>query len=485
MQPWPASLRARLTLWYSLFLGIPLVTFAVASYYIFNNAVEQRTDRFIGDALTAFSNEVIAERRAVASHVEAIRNTVREVRFRDLYLVVGDVEGRYVAATLDPPEHPPPATWPTTDARSRAKIEIANHPRDVLWAITFKSDGRNYRVISRPLRVEGQPFAVAGMYSLVASDEMRARLRKLFSVAIPLLVLAAATGGYQLAKRSLAPVNAMAARAAEIGDTNLQARLPVGGGAELVALCRVFNDLLQRLERSFEQQRRFMADASHELRTPVAIVRTESDVTLSREHRDESEYRASTAIIQDASRRLTRIVDDLFLLARADSGHLVPKMEDVYLEEVVADAAQAVRPVAEQRSVSVEVRNVVEAPFRGDADLLGRVLLNLLDNAIKHSPRGGVVEIAMARQDGRYEISVIDRGEGIPPDIRERIFERFFRADPVRTAAEGTPTSGAGLGLAIARKIVELHGGRLEVAESRPGRTELRIALSSVPSNAT
>lgn len=479
MEPWPSSLRARLTLWYSLFLGIPLVTFAVASYYIFNNAVEQRTDRFIGDALTAFSNEVVAERRAVSWHREAVRNTVREVRFRDLYLVVSDRDGRLVAETQDSPEIPPPSTWPTSDARSQARIEIAKHSGDAAWAVTFHSNARNYRLIGRPLAVEGQRYGVTGMYSLEASDEMRARLRKLFYVAIPLLVLAAAAGGYQLARRSLAPVNAMAAQAAGISETNLQARLPVAGGAELVALGRVFNDLLDRLERSFEQQKRFMADASHELRTPVAIVRTESDVTLSREHRDESEYRASTAIIQDASRRLTRIVDDLFLLARADSGHLVPKMEDVYLEEVVADAAQAVRPVADQRAVSVEVRNVVEAPYRGDADLLGRVLLNLLDNAIKHSPKGGVVEIGMAREDGRYAISVIDGGGGIPSAIRERIFERFFRADGSRTGVEDGAPSGAGLGLAIARRIAELHGGRLEVAESRPGRTELRLTLTA------
>jgi heavy metal sensor kinase len=316
------------------------------------------------------------------------------------------------------------------------------------------------------------------MYSLVATDEMLSRIRQLFYLSIPLLVSAAAWGGYMLAKRSLAPVAAMAARAAEISETNLDARLPVGGGAEFVGLGRVVNDLLDRLQRSFEQQRRFMADASHELRTPVSIVRTESDVTLSREHREESEYRASTAIIQDASRRLTRIVDDLFLLARADSGHLVPQVEDVYLEEVVADAAQAVRPVAEQRAVRVEVRNIVEAPFRGDADLLGRILLNLLDNAIKHSPPGGVVEIGMASRNQQYQISVIDAGEGIPADIRERIFERFFRADVAREAVEHTTTSGAGLGLAIARKIAELHDGRLEVAESRPGRTELRLTLT-------
>jgi signal transduction histidine kinase len=134
----------------------------------------------------------------------------------------------------------------------------------------------------------------------------------MFAIAIPLLILFAATGGYVLAKRSLAPVSTMTSRAAVISATNLHERLPVSGGDELVGLARVVNDLLDRLENSFEQQRRFMQDASHELRTPAAILRAETDVTLSRAHRDEEEYRASISVMQDAARRLTRIVDDLF-----------------------------------------------------------------------------------------------------------------------------------------------------------------------------
>jgi heavy metal sensor kinase len=476
---WPSSLRARLTLWYSLFLAIPLALFAFANYYVFERAVLLRTDRFIADALVGLSNEVIGERKNEESDQDAIRHALSEVRFRDLFVVVADTTGQLIATSnRERQDDLSSRNWPTKEAQVQAIDEIARRDNSIPWGWTFSHDQRSYRLIWRRFRVQGIPYGVAGLTSQIAADEMLARIRQLSVIAIPFLVLAAATGGYQLAKRSLLPVAAMATQAAKISETNLQARLPLGGGTELEGLGRVFNDLLDRLERSFEQQRRFMADASHELRTPVTIVRTESDVTLSREHREESEYRASMAIIQDASRRLTRIVDDLFLLARADSGHLVPQVEEVYLEEVVADAAQAVRPVAEQRSVRVEVRNLVEAPFRGDGDLLGRVLLNLLDNAIKHSPPGGVVEIGMASRNQHYQISVIDAGEGIPADIREKIFERFFRADVAREAVEHTTTSGAGLGLAIARKIAELHDGRLEVADSRPGRTELRLTLT-------
>jgi two-component system, OmpR family, sensor kinase len=269
----------------------------------------------------------------------------------------------------------------------------------------------------------------------------------------------------------------MASRAAEIGATNLRDRLPVSGGEELAGLARVVNDLLGRLEASFVQQRRFMADASHELRTPTAILRSEADVTLAQTHRTEEEYRAAVTIMRDAARRLTRIVDDLFLLARADSGNLVARREPIYLEELVHDATRAVRPLADARSIRVELSEAVEAPFEGDADLLGRLLLNLLDNAIKHSPAGGSVEVGMARRNGHYEIDVIDEGAGIPAEAQERIFERFVRLDAARARGEQSSTSGAGLGLAIARRIAEVHGGRLVLAASRPGRTDFRVTL--------
>ena len=445
MPRWPSSLRSRLTLWYTALLGLPLIVFAIASYLVFARTLERRTDRFIGDALTAFARELTAERRSALSAVQAMRSTVEEVRFRDLQIAILDSAGRPVAM-------------------SEAPVQVAG-------------DRGHLRVLTRPVEVRGQRFTLTGTYSLGDIEEMLERIRGMFLVAIPLLVLAAAAGGYALARRSLAPVAAMGARAAAISASNLDERLPVGGGDELVGLARVVNDLLDRLERSFAQQQRFVADASHELRTPTSILRTEADVTLSRPHRAEEEYRASMAIMQDAARRLTRIVDDLFLLARADSGHLVPHREALYLEDLVHDAARSVRAVADQRGVRIVLATLVEAPFRGDADLLGRLLLNLLDNAIKYSPEGGTVEVGMTRRGESCEITVVDAGPGIPPEAQERVFERFFRVDAARSRSATSATSGAGLGLAIARRIAAMHAGQLELAGSRPGRTVFRLTV--------
>ncbi len=429
MRAWPASLRFRLTLWYSALLALPLIVFALICYVVFAQALLDRTDRFISDALTAFSRELVAERRGAASMADAMRTTVDEVRFRDLHIAILDSLQHVVAGST--------AAEPSAVlAPEELRYIVYVHPEHA-WTVT--GEAGSVRVIARRFEAREMPVVMVGSYRMRDIDAVLARIRRMFAVAIPLLVLCAATGGSLLAKRSIEPV-----------------------------------------ERSFEQQRRFMADASHELRTPTAILRTEADLTLAREHRNEAEYRSSMTVVQDATRRLTRIVDDLFLLARADSGHLKPRRATFYLEEVLHDATNGVRAMADRRNTHVALGQVVEAPFEGDEDLVGRLILNLLDNAIKYSPDGGRVDVTLTRRENVYEIRVVDAGRGIPAAARAHIFERFFRVDDDRARSEATPstdTSGAGLGLAIARRIAELHGGRLELVESRPGRTEFRATL--------
>jgi two-component system OmpR family sensor kinase len=471
MLNWPSSIRVRLTLWYAILLGLPLAVFAIVSYMAFSRALVSGTDRFIGEALGAFTRELGAERRAGLPVGEAMRVTVAEVRFRELHILITDSTGRVVARGDF-------STDSSGSVPDETVLEVARGSTDDAPRSTrLRTSDGEHLVRVQPLVVDGHRYLLAGRYPLREAERMMAGVRRMFLIAIPLLILVAAISGYFLADRSLAPVASMASHAADITASNLHERLPVSGGDELVRLARVINDLLDRLETSFEQQRRFMADASHELRTPTAIVRTEADVTLSRPDRTNEEYRASVVIMQDAARRLTRIVDDLFLLARADAGHLVVQQKPLYLEDVVDDVARGVRHLADRRGVRVALTNVVEAPVVGDADLLGRLLLNLLDNAIKHSPAGSTVEVGMSRRNGECDVAVIDSGPGIPDDARARVFERFFQVDAARVRHGDTQTSGAGLGLAIARRIAEVHGGRVELVESRAGRTEFRFTV--------
>ena len=473
----PTSVRTRLTLWYTAALTLPLVAFAIASYLIFSNAVRARTDAFVNDALTVFTRELGAERRIGPAIPEVIRRTLSEVRFREVDIVIfsdsGAVVGR--SATLSG-EASAGGSSPAIDPSSLV-AELGVFPMDAARTGTVYRNGAAYRVMVRPLTMDGYRFRLAGVHALAEMEAMLARIRRLFLVAIPLLILCAATGGSFLARRSFRPVSAMATRAAEIGASTLHERLPVVANDELGDLARVLNELLDRLGRSFEQQRRFMTDASHELRTPTAIVRAEADVTLARERRTEGEYRASMAIVRDASQRLTKIVDDIFLLARADAGHLVMHPGSLYLDEVVRDTVRAVTPIAEERMVRVVLHGAVEVPMVGDAHLLGRLVLNLLDNAIKHSPEGGIIEVSMTLRGPTCELSVVDAGPGIPPEARDRVFERFFRVDVARSREGETLTSGAGLGLSICRRIAEMHHGTVELVGSRPGRTELRVSL--------
>ena len=479
MPTWPSSLRARLTLWYTLMLGLPLIAFAVVCYVVVAGTLERRTDVFIGDALTAFTRELGAERRLSGPVLATMQRTVNEVRFRELHIVILDSAGRVAATsvTVDDDQASHERRQPSKDVEEELLAHLRTAGLRSAHALTIPSLGSTYRLVARPLDMGAQQFTLVGEYELRDIADVLQRLRSMFQIGVPLLLVAAAFGGSALARRSLAPVAAMTAQAAEISESNLYERLPATGGDELVGLSRVINGLLDRLQASFDRQRLFITDASHELRTPTAVVRTEADVTLSREHRSEDEYRASVTVIRDASLRLTRIVDDLFLLSRADSGQLAPRKDPLYFEEVVDNAARAVRSVALQRNVAVELRSVVDAPVTGDADLLGRLVLNLLDNAIKHSPAGGVVTVQMAHADSFVAVSVIDEGTGIPAEDQKRVFERFVRLDAARSRAENTATSGAGLGLAIARRIAELHGGRLEIVESRPGRTEFRASI--------
>lgn len=467
--PGTASLRSRLAAWYAAALAVPLVAFAVVSWGAFAGAVVDRTDRDIAAALAVFTREASAERNRAASDREALATTVREMRFGDVRIIVRDAAGALVAAGAEADSGRGGDGDPVLAA-------VVAHGADTSAYVVPGAAGGT-RVVSMPFRLAATPYVASGAYAMREDVAVLGRIRTLFLIAIPLLVVVAAAGAWVIARRNLAPVAGMAARAGEISAANLGPRLEVGGPQELARLAAAFNALLDRLSASFEQQRRFMADASHELRTPTAVMKAEAEVALAREHREEPEYREALEVVRRSAGRLSRIVDDLFLLARADAGHLVVRDDVVYLDEVVHDAVRAMEPVGAGRGVTVRIAAMDQATVRGDAELLGRVLLNLIDNAVKHSPRDADVIVDMAAEAGRHRVSVVDGGPGIPAVDAARVFERFYRGDAARARADGSVTDGAGLGLAIARRIAVAHGGTLDLAESRPGRTEFRLVI--------
>jgi signal transduction histidine kinase len=266
----------------------------------------------------------------------------------------------------------------------------------------------------------------------------------------------------------------MAERAAMIGAANLHERLPVKNPRdELGRLASVFNELLARLAQAFDQQRQFMADASHELRTPVAIMSGEAELALARDDRSLAELRTALVTIRHEARRLKRIVDDLFLLARANAGEQLLAPASLYLGDLARECLQTVRSLAAAKDISLAYEGADELPLVGDEALLRRMLMNLLDNAIKYTPRGGRVELHAAAEGDRYRLDVVDTGTGIPLEARARMFDRFYRARVERSKGDG----GAGLGLAIARWIAESHGGSIALVQSGGAGSTFRVLL--------
>jgi heavy metal sensor kinase len=456
-------MRSRLTLWYTGVLALVLVVFAAAAYAYLARAVRERTDQSLADSAHSLASNFAAEFEEDQTGDNAAEEVTRDFQFGDRQAFIFDEPGRVAASSAVPTGASKKQAWPDAAAFSQSLAALAESARKSGRAFVttpFREDG--VRACAARASSHGKTVVVVVAQSLHGQEEELEQARHAFYVAVPLALLFAGLGGYFLARKSLAPVVEMGDRAAHISAENLGARLPAGNErSELGRLARTFNELLARLDVSFEQQRRFMADASHELRTPVAIVCGESEVALSQAARSPEEYRESLTILHDEGRRLTRIVEDLFTLARADAGRYGLAPVTFYLDETAAECVRAVRSLAARHGVSLRHQHGGdELPLRGDEGLVRRMILNLLDNAIKYTPAGGEVSVELGREGSRYTIRITDTGGGVPEEARPHIFERFYRADRARSR-NGGDGGGAGLGLSIAAWIAEAHGGRV------------------------
>jgi two-component system OmpR family sensor kinase len=460
------SVRVRLTLWYTGLLAVFLVLLSLITYFIFWRSTLQRTDSNLAELSEAFLTTVQAEmldNHGADAPRLATRVAIAEHRFRDHVFAVFEPKGGLLTSSQDLPNEPSLVGLLSSGPFQKVLADSAGV--DHLFE-NMKGGRSGYRAFVRKFPLKGQTHTLVILQSLNPQKEMLEEVRQTFAWVIPIAILLASVGGYFLARKSLAPVVAMSSQAGRIGAENLHERLPIQNAKdELGSLAASFNELLERVDQSFERQRRFMSDASHELRTPAAILRGESEVALSRAERSAEEYRESLAVLHAEAQRLTQIVEDLFTLTRADAGQYPLSPKDFYLDELAADCAHATRSLAlaKQITLTCEVRE--ELPIRADEALLRRMILNLLDNAIKYTPRGGRVSLSCERDGSEYALNVTDTGSGIPTELQQRVFERFFRVDKARTRSE-TDGGGAGLGLSIARWIAEAHSGRLLLARS-------------------
>lgn len=324
--------------------------------------------------------------------------------------------------------------------------------------------------VATTVRTSSGRFAVYAITSPQQAENSTHLLIFLLAGVLFLLVVVAGAVGWVLVGRALRPVEAIRSEVADITARHLHRRVPESGHQdEIGRLAATMNETLARLETATERQRQFVSDASHELRSPLAALLAQ--VEVARAHPERADWPAVADSVATEGGRLWRIVDDLLLMARSDEGHLAPRRETVDLDELVMEEGRRIRA---QRRVAVDLHAVGAGRVVGDADQLSRVIRNLADNAERHART--TVTFAVSRHDGHVRVVVADDGPGIPPEQRERVFERFARLD----SARDRPAGGTGLGLAIVGEIVAAHGGTVTVADSTVG-ARFEVTLPSAP----
>jgi two-component system OmpR family sensor kinase len=443
------SVRARLTLWYTAILALVLIIFSAVSYVLLARAIRAENDASLADTAHEFAAAFDPGDRSRG------RDELLDLRYSDREIMVLSPAGALVEASKS-------RIGPEERKRIEAFVRAGGKG---FYTILGGEERDGVRIIATPINVVGRRYTVVVASSLSEqADRLQSAAHAVFlGIAVALLV--AAAGGYLLARKSLAPVTMMSLKARQIGAETLDERIEIGNERdELGFLAATLNGLLERLQLAFESQRRFMADASHELRTPIAIIQGEADVALARD-RDAVDYRESIEVMQRAARKLTRIVQNLFLLARGDAGRYPMSITRFYVGDVVADCVRGMRSVAQARGVALTSSAPEDMVIVADEELINRLVLNLVENAVKFTPEGGRVHVDVQTEYGACAIRVTDTGIGIPPADQERIFERFFRGDRARPQNSG----GAGLGLPIARWIAEVHGGQLQIERSDAG----------------
>jgi heavy metal sensor kinase len=327
-------------------------------------------------------------------------------------------------------------------------------------------NGLRERILVQPLTLSnGSRSSIVVARTVGELDATLTRTAIFLAIVVGLLAVSASLAGYWLAGRALRPVRQIAATARDLSEHDLHRRLNLDlPNDELGELADTFNAMLARLEAAFDSLRQFTADAAHELRAPLTLVRAELELALNRP-RSVGTYEGTLRSVLVEAERLSRMVDQLLMLARADAGALEARVQEVDVSDLLEETASRWRPLAREKNVQLLADIPESGTLRGDPDLLRRMLDNLIDNALRNTPSGGSVRISCSRDPENWSIAVEDTGPGVEESLRASLFERFTRADPAR----GRDTGGAGLGLSLCAIIARLHGGRITLEDGGPG----------------
>jgi heavy metal sensor kinase len=444
------SLRFRLAVWYFCTVTAICALAATGYWFAIRSELNHALDQGLRYRLIGLREFLEAVEPGGDQEIAARLNEISQLG--ELYQVF-DADGALIAQSYGLERH-----------RLRQRP-----PADLGFAIRYGAGG----TADFPLRLAWQRVTIGShTLTLGVADPQRkfAGILRAFTTVLllstPFILALATVCGLWLGRRALAPVARIADDARTITESNLSARLAVPSSQdELQQLSETLNDMLERIERSFTRTRQFTADASHELRAPMTLIHTAAQYSLRRERSREELVDSMQKILRE-SQRTTALIDDLLLLARGDAGKEPTALTEMDAAPLLRDAAEQAVAMASPKDIAVTLQ--LESgvlPVRGNEAQLRRLLLILVDNALKYTPGGGRVTISGSADGSDVTISVADTGAGISPDDLPHVFERFWRADKVRSRESG----GTGLGLTIAKQIADLHGAQLGV-ESEIGR---------------
>lgn len=461
-----SSVRFRLTLWNIGILALVLFGFLLIVHVSVRSYLLSATDHRLR-GMTQRSASILTHGQPPSAPSDGFPRFLGSQRERLVRRF--DLDGKHVGLFGEPPTTP---EVPLDDLA----LKTATSGKPVFS--TVKRDDTTYRVFSQPIVQEDK--VIGTLQAAVSFAEVEALLQNLtitLIILIPVALLVAGVGGLFLTSRALRPVRQIADTAKSLSADDLSQRLPVLGADEFAHLAETINDLLSRVDEAFtqlreaiERERRFTADASHELRTPLTAIKANTSLAL-RVERSSSEYKDALRIIDQSADTMNRLVQDLLLLAGSENTRLALTLEDVDTRELFVEATESVRVGGNQARVSLAGDSPVV--IRGDRHHLLRLVVNLLDNALRHTPADGEVILEPVKDQDRALLIVRDNGEGIAPEHLPHLCERFYRVDAARTREQG----GFGLGLTICQSIVDAHGGSMEI-ESSPGKgTTVKIIL--------
>jgi two-component system OmpR family sensor kinase len=460
LRGWLRGTRARLTLTYAAVFAI-IAGIAAAAFYVYFARLEAGT---IDDSLAAQAQAVTAGLDSNNGRVsfqggDTLPGQTSEGIAVDALLV--DAQG----TILDRSGQAPPEA--AVDAAVRSALTT-----DQPMVTTIAVGGVDQRVRAQKVTTTAGPPVVLVVSRSMAEEESTVRRMAILLVGVVAALTAIASVlGYAVAGRALRPVREIAATAHDISEHDLHRRIELDlPPDELGELAATFNAMLSRLESAFGVLQRFTADAAHELRAPLAVMRAEVDVSL-RQPRRGAEYRKTLDGLRAEIERLSRLADHLLVLARADAGELRPGMEPLDVPDFLEERVDQWRPLAAAHDIQVRTDLPDVGQLRADRELLRGLVDNLLDNAVKHTPSGGTISVTAVREGDWWRVEVADTGPGVPPELRATLFERFSRGDPARSR----DTGGAGLGLALCAAIAHAHGGTIALADGPGARFVVRL----------